>query len=43
MRPQKDQYNKQAKCLKKKHRVPQNVIGWVNKLPFDDRTGGEVD
>jgi len=43
MRPQKDQNNKKTKRLKKEHRVPQNVIGWVNKPPFDDSTGGEVD
>ena len=43
MRPQKNQNDKKAKCFKKKHRIPQNVVGRVNKLPFDDRTRCEID
>jgi hypothetical protein len=43
MRPEKYQYDEEAKRFKKEHRIPQYVIRRVNKLPFDDGTCGEVE
>ncbi len=43
VRPQKDENNEKAKRFKKKHRIPQDIIGGINELPFDDGTGGEID
>lgn len=43
MRPQEDQNNKQTKRFKKEHGIPQNVIGGINELPFNNSAGGKVD